>query len=67
MRIIRVGGHDVTVACWEVRSDGAIPWAAEIDSEHEAREELRCAHRRGLTAARLYAVTEDGVRVEVSV
>lgn len=66
MRYIRVRNHEVAVACWEIRAGGAMPWATEIDSEHEAREELRCARRRGLTGARLYAVTEDGVRVEVS-
>lgn len=58
-----INGH--RIEAWEVRAPGCCAWASELGSEHEAREELRCAHRRGLTAARLYAVTEDGVRLEV--
>jgi len=66
VRHISLYGRQVPVACWEVRSQSAMPWATEIDSEHEAREELRCAQRRGLDA-QLFAITEDGIRVEVPI
>jgi hypothetical protein len=65
MRRVSFGDRQVVVECWEVRAPGHSPWASELPSEHEAREELRCAQRRGLVAARLYAISEDGVRYEV--
>lgn len=63
---MKFGERQIVVECWEVRAPGHSPWASELPTEEEAREELRCARRRGLMAARLYAVSEDGVKYEVS-
>lgn len=59
MRRMRFGEREVIIECWEVRSPGCGPWASELCSEIEAREELRCARRRGLLQARLYAISDD--------
>lgn len=67
MRRMRLGGREVIIECWEVRTPGYGPWASELCSEIEAREELRGARRRGLLEARLYAISDDGLRFEVEV
>lgn len=66
MRRLTVDGREVVVEAWEVRAPGHVAWASELSSEHEAYQELHCARRRGLMTAKLYAISEDGVRVEVA-